>query len=164
VSHETQQFLDLLDQRIVLLEALAETLAAARRDMVCLDVDGLEARIVQQESLCVAVGALDVQLDHLQRQCATQVRECGAYHAQAGQDRAALAARLADTQLRMKTTQRKVQRLNQAHRMLLQRCRRTAGALLNSYATFTATYADPFRSGETTGGSRAGSGSVQGRV
>lgn len=59
MNNETQRYLDLLDQRIALLETLAKSLVDARQDVVGLDVNGLEARIVQQERLCEQVGALD---------------------------------------------------------------------------------------------------------
>jgi hypothetical protein len=145
VNHEAQQYLALLDRRVALLGALAETLAASRQDIACLDVDGLQARISRQESLCQEVGTLDGQLDRLQEQCA---RTLHAGEAQfTGPDRAIFADELAGTQARMKRAQARVKALNQTHQALLRRCRRTAGALLNSYATFTATYVDPGREG-----------------
>jgi len=74
VNSETERYLELLDRRIGLLGTLAESLVQVRKDIVSLDVSGLEARISQQELLCRQVGALDGQLDKLQEQCARSLR------------------------------------------------------------------------------------------
>jgi hypothetical protein len=44
---------------------------------------------------------------------------------------------------RLQAVQCSVKQLNEAHKILLRRSRRTVGALLNSYHTFAMTYADP---------------------
>ena len=159
MNSEAERYLELLDRRIGLLGTLAESLAQVRRDIVCLDVNGLEARISQQEQLCRQVGALDGQLDKLQEQCATSLR---ASAEKAGGDgdgdglrgvaSEVLAARLTETRERMKSAQGRVKQLNATHQELLRRCRRTAGALLNMYGTFEATYADPLHAGHATRG------------
>jgi hypothetical protein len=144
------RYLELLDRRIHMLGSLAEALTAARRDMVCLDVHGLAARIAQQENLCRQVRALDGQLDQLQRHCASQVRatspstSCGT--PVGGEETLELLRQLAQARERMKSAQDRVKALNQSHQALLRRCRRTTSSLLNSYATFatsTGTYPDP---------------------
>lgn len=147
MDHETQSYLELLDRRIVLLEALANSLVEARRDMVSLDVDGLEARIVQQEKLCVQVGALDGQLNVFQKQCLTKLEAANASAGGelGGGEAAGLRTRLQEIRERMMATQGRVKALNATHQVLLRRCRRTAGALLNMYAKFEVTYAEPVR-------------------
>jgi broad specificity phosphatase PhoE len=136
VGAETTRYLDLLEQRLALLGSLAAALAAARSDVVALDIDGLQARIADQERLCADIRLLDAQLNRIQRQCAA--------HAHAG-----LAAPNADgiryreTLDRLKSAQAAVKRLNDEHRVLLRRSRRTINALLNSYHCFALTYANP---------------------
>lgn len=141
MNNETQRYLEMLDRRIGLLGGLAESFVAVRADIISLDVNGLEERIAQQEQLCRQVGALDGQLDKLQYACATSLRAPGA---KSGSEREAVATRLAETGERMKSAQGRVKQLNATHQELLRRCRRTTGALLNLYATFEATYAEPY--------------------
>jgi hypothetical protein len=144
---DAQRYLELLDRRIEMLGSLAEALVMARQHMICLDIDGLEARIAQQEDLCRKVRAMDRQLDHLQEQCATKICLTGTESVANGvQD---FAGRLQQARQRMKSAQERVKALNESHRALLRRCRRTTNALLNSYAMFAGTYADPWRAGGT---------------
>ena|SRR5271163_2153186 len=126
-----------------MLGSLADALVAARQHMVCLDVNGLDARIAEQESLCQQVRELDGQLDQLQAQCATKLDRTEAQACTA--DKQEFAAHLQEARDRMKSAQERVKQLNERHRALLRRCRRTANALLNSYAMFAGTYADPAR-------------------
>ena len=142
---DTQRYLDLLEQRIAVLGSLAEALTAARQDMVCLDVNGLEARIAQQQDLCWQVCALDIQLDELQTQCANRLAASGTPTCGDNQE---LGRLLAQTRGLMKTAQGRLKALNTSHQALLHRCRRTTRALLNSYATFADTYGDPLPVGE----------------
>ncbi|MGA2420784.1 MAG: flagellar export chaperone FlgN [Candidatus Acidiferrum sp.] len=160
MKSETERYLELLDRRIGLLGTLAESLVQVRTDIVCLDVNGLEARISQQEQLCRQVGALDGQLDKLQEQCATSLRAsalAGNAGVPGGKEREMLAkqpsTQLEETRERMKSAQGRVKQLNASHQELLRRCRRTTNALLNSYATFANTYADPWRAGRALLGS-----------
>lgn len=141
--------MELLDRRVGLLGTLAESLVQARKEIVSLDVNGLEARISQQEQLCRQVGMLDGQLDKLQEQCATSLRASaekaegkGGGHLERG-EREVLGARLTEARERMRSAQERVKQLNATHQELLRRCRRTAGALLNMYGAFEATYAEP---------------------
>jgi len=166
VNSETQRYLELLDRRIGLLGTLAESLVQVRKDIVSLDVSGLEARISQQELLCRQVGALDGQLDKLQEQCATSLRAAaeraegkggGQFTGQLGGElergeREVLVVRLTETRERMRSAQGRVKQLNATHQELLRRCRRTAGALLNMYGTFEATYAEPMHARQAARG------------
>ena len=147
MNNETQRYLELLDQRIALLETLAKSLVDARQDVVALDVNGLEARIVQQERLCEQVAALDGQLSGFAKRCLStlqsQVQAEDTNQLQGQTENARTRARLADIRTKMQATQHRVKELNATHQLLLRRCRRTAGALLNMYAKFEVTYAEP---------------------
>ena len=147
MNNQTQRYLELLDQRIALLETLAKSLVDAWRDVVALDVNGLEARIAQQERLCDRVGALDGQLSGFAKQCLgllqSEVQAEGTNQLQSQIENADTRARLADIRAKMQATQNRVKELNATHQLLLRRCRRTAGALLNMYAKFEVTYAEP---------------------
>ncbi|HEY2461198.1 MAG TPA: hypothetical protein VGI16_10325 [Candidatus Acidoferrum sp.] len=141
MTAETTRYLELLEQRIALMGSLAEELAASRVDVVGLDIAGLEARILKQEGLCVEIRALDTNIDQVQRQCNARLNLAAA-------DSVTPAAKVANTRMRetlarLREAQAKVQLLNEAHRTLLQRSRRTVGALLNSYHSFALTYPDP---------------------
>ncbi len=54
MNNETERYLEMLDRRIGLLGTLAESFVEVRADIICLDVSGLEARIAQQEQLCLS--------------------------------------------------------------------------------------------------------------
>jgi hypothetical protein len=143
VNAEKQQYLGLLERRIELLGALAEALKASTADVVSLDIDSLESRIILQQQLCVEIHALGPQLDRVQRQCATYLQASGAGRKDAagsGED-----ARISESIQRLRDVQASVKTLNSTHQALLRRSRRTVGALLNSYHTFAMTYADPGR-------------------
>ena len=138
---DAQRYLELLDRRITALGSLAEAFVTARQDLVSLDLNGLEGRIVQQEKLCQQVRELDRHLDELQAQCAAKVRN----PQNATDDHYGFAEQLLQARERMQGAQARLKALNDSHRVLLRRCRRTTSALLNSYATFAGTYPDPSR-------------------
>jgi FlgN protein len=143
VSAETTRFLDLLEQRISLLGLLTEALNAARADVVQFDINGLEGRIRDQERLCIEIHSIDSRINVVQRQCATQL--C----AHAGGDANGVATpdadsvRLRETMDRLNKVQMNVKQLNEQHRALLRRSRRTVSALLNSLQSFATTYSNP---------------------
>jgi hypothetical protein len=141
VTSDTTRFLELLEQRIELLGSLADALVSARSDVVSFDLDGLEARIAKQERLCLEIRSVDARIDEVQRQCAAQLRPLpGEPPTDAARhDR----RRMRETLARLQEVQANVQRLNDAHQLLLRRSRRTVGALLNSYHSFAMTYSDP---------------------
>ncbi|MGB2592274.1 MAG: flagellar export chaperone FlgN [Candidatus Acidiferrum sp.] len=141
MSADTARFLELLEDRLALLGSLAEALTAARLDVMSLDIDGLEARIGEQERLCREIRSLDVQLDRVQRQCGEHV----AGRAAGGRDAAgdSETVRRRETLERLMRVQANVKQLNQEHQALLRRSRRTVNALLNSYHTFAMTYSNP---------------------
>jgi hypothetical protein len=141
VISETQQYLDLLERRIDLLNSLADALKASSADVVSLDIDSLESRIIQQERLCLEIHALNPQLDRVQRQCAAQLELQSP--SQGNALAASNSAQISGAIQRLQRVQASVQQLNNAHQSLLRRSRRTVGALLNSYHSFAMTYSDP---------------------
>ncbi len=141
MSADTTRYLDLLEQRIVLLGSLADALVSAAASISAFDIDGLEARIITQQQLCAEISALDSRIDAVQRHCAEQVASPGANDIRLTgppED-----SPMRQTLKRLQAIQSRVNQLNDAHKILLQRSRRTVGALLNTYHTFAMTYADP---------------------
>lgn len=141
MTTETQRYLELLEQRIALLGSLAASLTAASVSLVSFDVDTLEERITEQEKLCASIGSLDTEIDAVQRRCQSQLVSGAPQEGSAAFDSSSY--RLRETILRLNQAQSAVKQLNDAHQILLRRSRRTANALLNSYHSFAATYANP---------------------
>ena len=139
MNADTHRYLDLLEQRISLLGALADALVSAQAGVVSFDMDGLEARIAGQQRLCSEISALDPELDRVQLQCAAQLKLSTALQAVAPSE----SSRIPEALARLRVVQSRVQELNAAHQALLRRSRRTVAALLNSYHSFALTYADP---------------------
>ena len=141
MSADTTRYLDLLEQRIVLLGSLANALVSAGASISACDIDGLEARIATQQQLCAEISTLDSQIESVQRHCAERValpRVNGISLTGAPEN-----SPMRQTLARLQAVQSSVKQLNDAHKILLQRSRRTVGALLNTYHTFAMTYADP---------------------
>ena len=141
MSADTTRYLDLLEQRIVLLGSLADALVSAGASISAFDIDGLEARIATQQQLCAEISALDSQIDVVQRHCAEQVVSPSTNKISPATTPENSPMR--QTLARLQAVQSSVKQLNEAHKILLRRSRRTVGALLNSYHTFAVTYADP---------------------
>jgi len=138
VNVETNRLLDLLERRISLLESLGMALQAANTDIVRFDISGLERRIHDQERLCDELQRLNSDIESVQVRCVERVREKenSAQGDPSEQKVFALVARLGQTQT-------KVRHLNEQHRELLRRSRRTVNALVNSFQNFTITYSNP---------------------
>ena len=134
MSEEQTTYLELLEQRIELLNSLSASLLAARSAMVAVDIDGLESRIAQQQEICGNIQKLDEQMERLQYQCAAHLRMHG------GEASLANTAELEEVLLRLHQAQANVKQLNTAHQVFLNRSRRTVTALLNSLHTFEGTY------------------------
>ncbi|HTQ60235.1 MAG TPA: hypothetical protein VMI32_08430 [Candidatus Solibacter sp.] len=141
MSAETTRYLQLLEERLALLGSLATALTAARLDIVSLDINGLEARISEQENLCNQIRSLDVQLDRVQRLCVAHIGAPSIQPAAAISDEFAVRRRA--ILVRLSRVQATVKQLNDEHQALLRRSRRTVSALLNSYQTFAMTYSKP---------------------
>lgn len=146
MTAETTRYLDLLERRLTLLGSLAGALTAASTHIVSLDINGLEARIAEQEKLCAEIRALDTHLDRVQRQCATHAVP------PAPDASPADALRCREVLTRLTVAQTNVQLLNHRHRALLRRSRRTVSALLNSYHSFAMTYGNPSDTRASAGG------------
>jgi hypothetical protein len=149
MSAETTRYLELLEQRLALLGSLASALTAARTDIVSLDINGLDARIAEQERLCADIRSLDTQLDRVQHQCATHIVPRTAQTVGAESDSDSIRRR--ETLDRLARVQASVKHLNEEHQALLRRSRRTVSALLNSYHSFAMTYSNPSDSGVCVG-------------
>jgi hypothetical protein len=141
MSAETARYLELLEERLALLGSLAAALTAARTDIVSLDINGLEARIAEQERLCIEVRSLDAQLDRVQRQCAAHFM--GQSAPTPGRSLDTDLIRRRETLDRLNRVQATVKQLNAEHQALLRRSRRTVSALLHSYHSFSSTYSNP---------------------
>ena len=145
MSAEATRYLDLLEERLALLGALATALTAARTDIVSLDITALESRIAEQDRLCTEIRSLDVQLDRVQSQCATHFSPPSMRGSVivAGLAADSDFARRRETLARLARVQANVKKLNNEHQALVRRSRRTVNALLNSYASFAMTYSNP---------------------
>jgi flagellar FlgN protein len=141
VSAETKRYLELLEERLALLGSLATALTAARTDIVSLDINGLEARIAEQDHLCTEIRSLDLQLDRVQFQCITHLGKPSSQFV--GSAAASDSIRHREILDRLTRVQANVKQLNDEHQALLRRSRRTVNALLNSYHTFAMTYSNP---------------------
>ena len=141
MSAETTRYLELLEERLALLGSLATALTAARLDIVSLDIDGLEARISEQDRLCAGIRSLDAQLDRVQLQCSAHLGLTSPQIREAPSDPAFIRRR--ETLDRLTRVQASVKQLNNEHQALLRRSRRTVNVLLNSYHSFAMTYSNP---------------------
>ena len=141
MSAETTKFLELLEERLSLLNSLASALTSARTDIVSLDINGLEARIAQQDNLCAQIRNLDLQLDRVQSQCNTHLAAPASHLLNPSINPDSIRCR--ETIHRLARVQATVMQLNDEHQALLRRSRRTVSALLNSYHSFAMTYTNP---------------------
>ena len=126
MSADATRYLDLLEQRIALLGSLADALVSAAASISAFDIDGLEARIITQQQLCAEISALDSRIDAAQRHCAEQVALPGANDIRL--TGAPENSPMRQTLARLQAVQSSVKQLNDAHKILLQRSRRTVGA------------------------------------
>jgi len=149
VSAETTKFLELLEERLSLLNSLASALTDARTDIVSLDINGLEARIAQQDNLCGQIRNLDLQLDRVQSQCNTHLATPAIHALKPIGDADSIRCR--ETLNRLARVQANVMQLNDQHQALLRRSRRTVSALLHSYHSFAMTYSNPSSQSASTG-------------
>src|SRR5258705_3226433 len=66
MSADTARYLDLLEQRIVLLGSLADALVSAGASISAFDIDGLEARIATQQQLARRLARSEEHTSELQ--------------------------------------------------------------------------------------------------
>lgn len=144
---ESERYLVLLEQRLMLLEALSRTLAASRADFVALDLEAVRTRLREQEQFCGQIRALDGDITQAQARYAKLVGfaahpneifwpDC------AGSD-AALSERIGETMRRVAAAQVELKRLNDAHQSLLRRSAQTVHVLLNLFRSYAPSYALP---------------------
>jgi FlgN protein len=150
VESDSARYLELLEKRILSLDALSDSLSAANNSIVAFDLEGLECRIAQQEGICMEIRSLDAHIDQVQQQCAAQLSVNGNGGSGGNSD----SARIREAVARLSEVQNSVRRLNEAHQVLLRRSRRTVTALLNSYNSFAMTYGDPLTA-QASAGERA---------
>lgn len=141
MSGETQEIVELLDQRLAAMNEVAESLASAGAAIAACDIDALETRIKEQEKLCQRIRDLDGHLEGL------RVRQCSR---DANTSADGLGVNAADQQqlkqamIRLQEVHQRVKRLNANHAELLRRSRRTVNALTQAYQSVSLeTYADP---------------------
>jgi hypothetical protein len=125
-------YLDLLERRIELADALSDSLLAASSAVIAVDLNALESQIAEQRKICANIEDLDEQIERLQYQCAARLRMQG----DGAEVPSAGTSSLKDAMLRLCQAQARVKELNSAHQALLTRSRRTITALLNSLHLF----------------------------
>ena len=124
--------LEFVEQRTALLQALSEALSAAGASVTSFDLDGLEARIAQQQQLCAKIAGLDRQVNAVQK----RILLAGSSSSPA----------LQQATVRLREAHSRVRFLNEQHQLLLHRSRRTVNALMRCYQTFAAdVYENPAR-------------------
>lgn len=127
---------DFIEQRKVLVDALADSLSLASACVVGFDADGLESRIAQQQKLCVELSQLDQGIAAVRQRIS-----------ESSQESMASSRELQKALSSLREAQSRLQRLNDRHQILLERSRRTVNALIRSYQTFAAgLYEDPAKS------------------
>jgi hypothetical protein len=142
VSQDIERFLKLLEQRLALLQLLAQELVDSRKEFVALDLDGMYRRISEQEELCRQIQRLHPAIQSLQQTCAAHLSLEN--HDAAGQaENAAWTERLTGVMQKLGTTELEVGRLNQIHAAYLRRSRRTVNVLMNFIGGYAMTYARP---------------------
>jgi len=134
MSDDANRYLEMLEQRIALLQSLSGALHAARAAVVSCDIAGFEARITEQETLCGEVIRLDAQLTILRQSCGAdaQLREPGANRR--------WDEKLRDAFKRLQLAGEAVKQETESHQAVVRRSRRTVTALLNSFQTFEGNY------------------------
>jgi hypothetical protein len=142
MSAETENILQLLELRIAAMSEIADSLSRAGAAIASCDIDSLEARIVDQETLCMRIRGLDVQLEAMQTRQSQrdQTIQLPSFGSPSENER----KNLRDTMGRLKEVHERVKLLNGTHADLLRRSRRTVRALAHAYqAVSNGIYSDP---------------------
>ena len=127
MTAQTKSYQDLLEQQILLFDALSDALASGTSAIVSLQIGEVEVCIVEQKRLCVQIAASN-----------TEIRR--AYPLAAlpqGNTRLSNEVRR-----RWCDARKRLQKFNHEQQALLQRSRRTVNAVLNGFRTFECTYAN----------------------
>jgi len=138
---ESFQIVQLLDERIHMMNAIADSVVLAGTAISACDIDGLEERIRNQESLCSKIKDLDARLESLQSRQQTRDQQSKTFWLSvvpAENDSLRIAmGRLREAHIRVKT-------LNAVHTELLRRSRRTVRALAQAYQSVSSEiYSNP---------------------
>jgi hypothetical protein len=142
VSRDLETYLTLLEQRLSLLQLLAQELVDSRKEFVALDLDGMYRRISEQEELCRQIQRIHPAIHALQQTCAIQLGLEGRTAA-GNPENAQWAERLTRVMQDLGTAQAEVGRLNQIHAAYLRRSRKTINVLMNFVGSYAMTYARP---------------------
>ena len=142
MSHDIETYLKLLEQRLSLLQLLAQELVDSRKEFVALDLDGMYRRISEQEELCRQIQRLHPAIRALQETCAAHL-ELEKNDAASKAENAEQARRLAIVMQELGKAQAEVGRLNQIHAAYLRRSRRTINVLMNFIGGYAMNYTRP---------------------
>jgi hypothetical protein len=145
VSAEIEKYCALLEQRVLLLRALAEQLVGCRAEFMAMDLDGMYGRIAAQEDLCRRIQKLGAAIGALERVCAKQ-SDLGRLLASGLPEDAAIVERLRGARRDLQETRAEVGRLNHIHAAYLRRSCRTVNMLANFCRSYALTYTPPARS------------------
>ncbi len=151
MSNETQKIVEILDQRLAAMNAVAESLTLAGAAIAACNIDELESRIREQESLCLRIQDLDRQLDATQKRRTSLASAATSTSENLGiaQDNQ---RQLSAAMERVREVHDRVKRLNANHAELLRRSRRTVQALTQAYHSVSlGTYADPLQQSTVAG-------------
>jgi hypothetical protein len=146
MKREVQNYLGLLERRLVTLRLLAADLDESRSAYVELDLRRMHQHIARQENLCAEIRLLDVELSSLREKLtssATPSALPSALSELEGQLDPASARQLQLLLSGLKTIQADVRRLSRVHSELLRRSRRSVNVLLNFLAHYAGTYPVP---------------------
>jgi len=154
VTSESTRYLKLLERRLDLLCALADTLAKSRNDFVSVDLGAMERRIAEQEQVCKQIRSLDADITSAQVRCAESagLRPCTdaiSWPPTRGGDAAQQDEQIRIMLGRIAAAQTQLKRINGAHQAMLRRSKRTVQILLNLFNSFAPTYAAPGAIGTT---------------
>ncbi len=142
---DIETYVALLERRLSLLHLLAQQFVDCRKDFISMDLDGMYARIAEQEELCRQIQALHPAIDLLQQTCMKHLGLEQPDGANAAEN-AAWADRLRRVMQELKEAQGEIGRLNQIHAAYLRRSRRTIHVLMNSLGLSAVTYAPAMES------------------
>jgi hypothetical protein len=146
VSREIETYLKLLEQRLSLLQLLAQELVESRKEFIALDLDGMYRRISEQEELCRQIQRLHPAIYALQKTCAAHF-ELENSDTASNAENVERAMRLASVMQDLGKAQSEVGRLNQIHAAYLRRSRRTINVLMNFIGGYAMNYSRPVGTG-----------------
>ena len=140
---EIDQYVELLDQRVLALRQLARQFIDCRPAFVAMNLDGIYRHVAEQEELCRRIRSIDAAL-----RAAAEIRRkrpAGpALAVASGQGpRFESAARLGQLKHELDEAQAEVRQLNRAHAAMLRRSGRTLAMLTNFLGNYAMTYGPP---------------------